>query len=42
MNDFIKDQQILDKDTFFRNLKKHFDKNQDWIDALNRYSDLHL
>ncbi len=40
--EFIKDHQNSDKDTFFKKLRKYFDKNQDWIDAYSKVSDLDL
>ena len=42
ITDFIKDNQHSDKDTFFKKLRKHFDKNQDWVDAFSKVSDLDL
>ena len=42
MTDFIDTHKSLDKDTFFKQLRKHFDENQDWIDAYSKVSDLDL
>ena len=42
ITDFIDAHKSLVKDTFFKKLRKHFDKNQDWIDAYSKVSDLDL
>ena len=42
MLDFIDAHKSLDKDAFFKQLRKHFDKNQDWIDAYSKVSELDL